>query len=154
MKFQRSLTPRSTDVSPVNYSTLSDGSVMKIPMKSFHGSLPRNSTTLKISSLTFILLILTNPDPYLVYNLLLQFSDPFRYFLPKTIVKSYIPDFFFRSLCYFKKTRLLYTKQNFLQIFLLYHCFLHFPFLIPIHILLFLRLLRIPPVLHHLLDSL
>ena len=90
MKSQKSLTPRSTDVGPVNYSTLSNGSVMKIPMMSFRGFLPRNSTTPKISFLTFIPLILTNPDPYLVYNLLPQFPDPFRYFLSKTVVKSYI----------------------------------------------------------------
>ena len=116
MKFQKSLTPRLTNVGTVNCSTLSDGLVMKIPMKSFHGFPPRNSTMLKISFPTFILLIPTNPDPYLVYNLLPQFSDLFCYFLPKTIVKPYILSIFptfLPILPLFKKTRIFIYKQIF-----------------------------------------
>ena len=118
MKFQKSLTPRSTDVGPVNYSTLSDGSVMKIPMKSSHGFPPRNSTMPKISFPTFIPLIPTNLDPYLVYNLLPQFPDPFRYFLPKTVVKSYILPIlpiFSSDPSAFQENKIFYIQQNFLQ---------------------------------------
>ena len=118
MKFQKSLTPRSTDVSPVNYSTLSDGSVMKILMKSSHGFPPWNSIMLKISFLTFIPLIPTNPDPYLVYNLLPPFPIYSHYFLPKTIIKSYIlilsilPTSF-QSFCFFQeKTRNFIYNQK------------------------------------------
>ena len=160
MKFQKSLTPRLTDVGPVNYSTLSDGSVMKIPMKSFHGFPPWNSTTLKISFLTFILLIPTNPDPYLVYNLLLQFLICSAiFFLKPSLSLIFYLYFrpFFQSFRFFKKTRNFIYKQNFYKYFLLYHHILHFPFLIPIPIPFFLCLLHLlhkPFILNHLPNSL
>ena len=156
------MTPRSTDVGPVNYSTLSDGSVMKIPMKSSHGSPPRNSTTPKISFPTFIPLILTNPDLYLVYNLLPQFPIHSAIFFLKPslslIFYSYFRPFF-RSSRIFKKTRNFYVQTKFYKQFLLYHFVLHFRFLFSIHIriripllLRLLRLLCIPPLLHHFLN--
>ena len=157
MKFQKSLTPRSTDVGPVNCSTLSDGSVMKILMMSFHGFPPRNSTTLKISFPTFIPLILTNLDPYLVYNLLPQFPIHSTIFFLKpslSLIFYLYSRPFLPILPLFKKTRFLYTNKIFYKTFLLYHFVLHFCFLFSIRIPLFLRLLRIPPLLHHFLNPL
>ena len=159
MKFQKSLTPRLTDVGPVNYSTLSDGSVMKIPMKSSHGFPPRNSTTPKISFPTFIPLIPTNPVPYLVYNLLPQFPIHSAIFFLKPLLSlifyltsdlSSNPSAFSRKQDFYIQTKIFYKT------ILLYHLILHFRFLLPIRIRIripfFLRLLHVPPLLHHLLD--
>ena len=160
MKFQKSLTPRSTDVGPVNYSTLSDGSVMKIPMKSSHGFPPRNLTTLKISFPTFIPLIPTNPDPYLVYNLLPQSPiHPAIFFLKPSLSLIFYLYFqpFFQSFRFSRKQEIFIYKQNFYKYFLLYHRILHFPFLIPIPIPFFLCLLRLlhkPPIHNHLPNTL
>ena len=162
MKFQKSLTPRLTDVGPVNYSALSDGSVTKIPMKSSHGSLPRNSTMLKISFPTFIPLIPTNPDPYLVYNLLPKFPIHSTIFFLKpslSLIFYLTSDLSSDPSAFSRKQENFIYKQFFTNNFLLYHFVLHFRFLFSICIripffLRLLRLLRIPPFLHHLLNPL
>ena len=112
MKFQKSLTPILTDIGLVNYFTLFDGLVIKILMKSSLGFPPWNLTTPKISFLTFIPLIPTNLDPYLVYNLLLPLPIPFHYFFLKLSLSPYIT-----SLCIFpdlSNLSIFSRKQNFM----------------------------------------